>query len=108
MAVRPPQDDDDEPDALEFGIAALDAYLDRGEVQFPATADEVVDALGDPEIPYDAGGNGVRLSKALEAVPRDRFESESQFLELLHPVFEDYRSKASNSIIRQLRAMLPF
>jgi hypothetical protein len=108
MAVGPPQDDDSEPEAIEFGIAALDARLDRAEVQFPTTSDELDRALGHPEIPVDSAGHTVALSDALEAVPKDRFESESELLELLHPVFEERRSSGSIGVFARLRDMLPF
>jgi hypothetical protein len=108
MAVRPPQDDDSEPEAIEFGIAALDARLDRAEVTFPATSDELLRALNHPDIPYDGAGNTVPLSDVLEAVPQTKFDSESELLDLLHPVFEERRASASGSIVSRLRALLPF
>jgi hypothetical protein len=108
MAVRPPQDDGSDPEAIEFGIAALDARLDRVGVAFPVTADELVRATGNPSSPYDAGGNTVPLREALAALPDERFESESELLDRLHPVFEDYRDRAASSIVAQLRALLPF
>jgi len=108
MAVRPPQDDTSEPDAIEFGIAALAARLEEREVEYPATDGELLDALGDQSIPYDAAGNSVRLSEALEAADADRFESEADLLDRLHPVFERYRERASLSLLGRLRALLPF
>jgi hypothetical protein len=108
MAVRPPQEGGSDPDAIEFGIAALDARLDEADVTFPATGDEVVRALGDPEIPYDAAGNAVALEEALSALGTDRFDSESELLDGLHPVFEDYRARSASGIVAQLRALLPF
>jgi hypothetical protein len=107
MAVRPPQGGGDEPDAIEFGIAALDARLDAADVEFPATAEELTRAV-DGDIPYDAAGRTVPLEEALERVPQQQFESESELLDLLHPVFEEYRVSASNGIIAQLRELLPF
>jgi hypothetical protein len=108
MAVRPPQGDDDEPDAIEFGIAALDARLDAADLSFPATADEIVQRVPNTDIPYDASGRTVPLGEALERVPQQRFESESELLDVLHPVFEEYRVSASNGIFTQLRDLLPF
>ncbi|WP_336024907.1 hypothetical protein [Halobellus salinisoli] len=107
MAVRPPQQGGDEPDSLEFGIAALTPYLSEAELSFPATSDEVVRALGDPEIPYDASGNSIPLSAALEATGPSRFDTERELLDALHPVFEEYRA-ASGGVLSQLRALLPF
>jgi hypothetical protein len=108
MAVRPPQDDDSEPEAIEFGIAALDARLDRADVTFPATSQELLRALDDPDIPYDGAGNTVPLAEVLDAVPKQKFDSESQLLDLLHPVFEERRASASGSIVARLRELLPF
>lgn len=109
MGVRPPPDDsDDEPTTVTFGIAALDARLDDAEIAFPAAADEIVRELGDPEIPYDASGHAVRLSDVIERTHRNHFESEQELLNALHPIFESYRERAASGIIAQLRAMLPF
>ena len=107
MAVRPPQQGGDDPDSLEFGIAALTPYLSEADLTFPATGEEVVRALGDPEIPYDASGNTVALSKALAAVETTRFDTERELLDALHPVFEEYRASAGG-IFAQLRDLLPF
>ena len=109
MGMRPPPDDtDDEPDAVSFGIAALDAQLEDADLVYPTDAEEVVRSLGDPEIPYNASGSGVRLSTALEETHHTRFENEQELLNALHPVFESYRQNASNGIVAQLRALLPF
>jgi hypothetical protein len=108
MAARPPQQDSSAPDAVEFGIAALDGHLDGAAVEYPVTSDELVRTLGDPDVPYDAAGNAVQLSEALAALPKERFESRSELLELLHPVFEEYRVSTSGSLLGRLRAMLPF
>lgn len=107
MAVRPPQQGDDEPESLEFGIAALDPYLSDADLTFPATSDEIVRALGDPAIPYDASDNTVALSEALAAVGESRFESKREFLDALHPVLEEYRA-SGGGLFSQLRALLPF
>jgi hypothetical protein len=107
MAVRPPQQDGDEPDTLEFGIAALSPHLSKADLTFPATTDEVVRELGDPAIPYDANGNTVRLSEALGAVRASRFDTQRELLDALHPVLEEYR-ESGGGILSQLRALLPF
>ncbi|MDQ2055192.1 MULTISPECIES: hypothetical protein [Halobellus] len=107
MAVRPPQQGDDEPDSLEFGIAALTPYLSESDLTFPATADEVVRALNDPAIPYDANGNTVALSEALASVGTSQFDSKRELLDALHPVLEEYRA-SGGGIFSQLRALLPF
>ncbi|MFB6205227.1 MAG: hypothetical protein ABEJ05_01675 [Haloglomus sp.] len=109
MGVRPPQnDEDEEPDTITFGIAALDAHLERADVEFPVDADTLLVELGDPDIPYDASGSTVALSAAMEQIHVQRFESEQELLNALHPVFESYRERTGNSILGQLRALLPF
>jgi hypothetical protein len=108
MGVRPPQNDDDEPDTITFGIAALDAHLERADVEFPVDAETLLTRLGDPEVPYDATGSTVALSEAMDKVHIQQFDSEQELLNTLHPVFESYRERAGNSILGQLRALLPF
>lgn len=108
MGVRPPQKDDDEPEAVTFGIAALDAHLEGTGVTYPADREELVDQLGDPEIPYDASGNAVRLSAALERAHFDTFETEQELLNTLHPVFESYRERGPNDLVGRIRHLLPF
>lgn len=109
MGVRPPQQgDDDEPETVAFGIAAFDEHLNRGDVAFPTTGAELVESLGDPAIPYDAKGNELRLSDALESAHTDTFETRQELLNALHPVFENKRSRVNSSIVGQLRSLLPF
>jgi hypothetical protein len=108
MAARPPQQDTSSPDAVEFGIAALVGHLDGANIEYPATSDEIVRALGDPDIPYDGSGSTVALSEAMDALPKRTFDSESELLELLHPVFEEYRVSTSGSLLGRIRAILPF
>jgi hypothetical protein len=109
MGVRPPQQgDDDAPETVAFGIAALDDHLERADVTFPMTDEELIEALGDPAVPYDAMGNELRLSEALEELSRVRFETRQEFLNAVHPVFEAERERANNSLLGQLRSLLPF
>jgi len=109
MGVRPPQQGDDEvPDTVAFGIAALDEHLDQAEVQFPATQRELLDALGDQEIPYDAAGNTLSLSEALDNTHVSNFETKQNLMNALHPVFEARRQAANGSLVGQLRSLLPF
>ena len=108
MAARPPGGGDTkEPEAIEFGIAALDARLDEADVSYPATSAEVRDALGDQEIPYDAQGRTIALSTALDRVPKERFENETELLDALYPVFDEARSE-ERGVIASLRDALPF
>lgn len=107
MGVRPPANDDDEPEAVEFGIAAVDARLDGADLTFPATKRDIVDALNRSDVPYDAAGRSVSLDEAIEETGRREFDSEQDLLNALHPVFEKRRSSPAG-IIDQVKAMLPF
>jgi hypothetical protein len=108
MAARPPQNDNEEPETLAFGIAALDARLDEAAVDWPATDDDLLRALDDPSIPYDASGSEVALADVLDRVPAREYESELELLNALHPVFEEYRENSTRSVLGQLRSLLPF
>lgn len=105
MAARPPTDDLDDPDSVEFGIAALDAHLDGAELEFPATDDEVAAALGDPAVDYDPGGSSVRLSTVLERIDHGRFDSRQHLLDATHPEFE--RLREASGVLTWLRSLLP-
>ena len=109
MGVRPPQQsDDDGPETIAFGIAVLDEHLDRADTTFPTTSEELIGTLDDPPIPYDARGNEMRLSEALSEIPLSRFETRQELMNRLHPIFEARRERANNSIVRQIRSLLPF
>ncbi|WP_247731446.1 hypothetical protein [Halovivax limisalsi] len=109
MGVRPPTNNDDrEPETIEFGIAAVDARLKEVDLSFPATADRVVEALGSRPIPFDASGNTVAAAEAVEKTGTDRFETRQELLNELHPVFEAYRSRHSGSVLGRVRSLLPF
>jgi len=109
MGMRPPPSDDgDEPETVTFGIAALDARLEESEIRYPTDAASVVSELGDPEVPYDANGSAVALSEALEETHVERFETEQELLNALHPVFERYRERSAGGVLAQLRSLLPF
>lgn len=105
MAAPPPDDDLDEPDAVEFGIAALDAHLDDADLSFPATAEEVTAALDDPEVAYGPTSGSVRLSTVLERVEQDRFESSQDLLDATHPEFERLRQRGGG-LLAWLRSLL--
>jgi hypothetical protein len=106
MAAPPPDDDLDEPDAVEFGIAALDAHLEATDLEFPATAREVAAALGDPSVAYGPGGGTVQLSTVLEGVEQDRFDSRQALLDATHPEFERLRRRGGG-LLGWLRSLLP-
>jgi hypothetical protein len=104
MAARPPTDDLDEPEPVEFGIAALDAHLDEADLTFPATAEAVTAALGDPAVDYEPAGASVRLSTVLDGVDRDRFETRQQLLDATHPEFERLRQRGGG-LLAWLRSL---
>lgn len=109
MGVRPPSNgNDDEPDSIEFGIAAVDARLKRADLSFPASNDEVAAHLGTEQIPYNVHGDTVALGEILAESGQDRFESRQELLNALHPAFEDYRKRHSNGVVQQVRSFLPF
>jgi hypothetical protein len=108
MAARPPQDSSPEPDTIAFGIAALDARLDRAEFSFPADAETIVAAVTDTDIPYDAAGSSLSLAEAIDRTGTTRFETERQLLNELYPVFEAERQSRSSGVLGQLRSLLPF
>ena len=108
MGVRPPADDGDEPDVIEFGIAALDATLSDADIEYPVEAKTLRTKIGHRKVPFDATGHSITVEEALEQVPRKRFENEQELLNTLHPVFEARREATGNSLLSQLRALVPF
>ena len=109
MGVRPPSNENEEqPEVIEFGIAALDARLDRLDLSFPTTADRLVSDYGDVRVPVDAAGNEITLREALEETAVQEFETERELLDILHPVFEQRRQNSSRGVLSQLRSLFPF
>ncbi|WP_255168324.1 hypothetical protein [Natrononativus amylolyticus] len=109
MGVRPPSNgDDDEPDSIEFGIAAVDAHLRDSDLSFPASRTAVASTLGEKPVPYDVHGNDVALGEILEEVDREEFATRQELLNALHPHFEEYRKRHSGGVVQQLRSFLPF
>jgi hypothetical protein len=109
MGVRPPAgNDDDEPDAIEFGIAALDASLSDTDIDYPTDARALADHIGHISVAYDAAGHTMTVEEALAEADKREFEHEQDLLNALHPVFEARREATSNSILSQLRALVPF
>ncbi len=110
MGVRPPNNDDIEegPDIVEFGIAALDAELDQRDLEFPTDTESLRREHGDLTVPIDAAGTEITLADALDRTAVERFETERELLDVLHPVFEQQRQETSRGILRQLRGLLPF
>lgn len=109
MGVRPPSNgDDDEPESVEFGIAAVDARLKHADLSFPATKDDVAAELGDEKIPYNVHGNDVPLGEMLSEVDAEEFRSRQELLNGLHHPFEEYRQRHSGGVVQQFRSLLPF
>jgi len=109
MGVRPPSEGtDDEPDSIEFGIAAVDATLRDVDLSFPATRDDVAATLGHEHVPYDVNGNDVSIGEMLAEVDREEFRSRQELLNELHEPFEEYRRNNSGGVFQQVRSMLPF
>lgn len=109
MAVRPPSNGvDDEPDILEFGIAALDARIEDREVSFPVSAAELDAEYGSMDVPVDPAGHELALGVALDRCDRETFDSKQDLLNALHPVFEAERERRSGGILGRLRSLLPF
>ncbi|MFB6113706.1 MAG: DUF5789 family protein [Halodesulfurarchaeum sp.] len=106
MAAPPTQDDSDEPDTVTFGIPAVEAEIDDSEVTFPADASEIRQAVGDPDIPYDPWGGSMSLSQAIQQSGKTHFETRQEFMNALHPVFEEKRE--SGGLGGWVRSILPF
>lgn len=107
MGVPPPDDGSEPPSAVAFGIAAVDDRLAAADLSFPATRAEVREALGDEAVPYDAAGNAVPVEEVVAAVDRDRFETEQELMNALHPVFEARRRSAAGLLERLLSVLPP-
>lgn len=109
MAVRPPQDDQDEElDTVAFGIAALDSRLDKADITFPTDSETLRAVLGDAEIPYNASGHTITVASALDRISDEHFETEQELLNTLHPVFEEQREAGGNGLLARIRSLIPF
>jgi hypothetical protein len=108
MGVRPPRNETSEPDAIEFGIAAVDARLDERDLSFPTDRETARSAFRGESVPYDAAGNTVAFETLLDEVEVERFEDEQELLNALHPVFEEYRASKTPSFLQGVRSLLPF
>lgn len=109
MGVQPPTDGiDEEPDVIEFGIAALDAELEARDISFPIDAEDLVTSHGDVTVPIDAAGHETTLREVVDAADRQSFDSEQDLLNELHPVFEAKREAVSRSLLARLRGLVPF
>lgn len=108
MGVRPPATGDDEPEVIEFGIAALEPRLERADVEYPTDARSLRHQIGSMKVPYDAAGNTLELDEALRQVEGGTFDSKRELLNALHPVFERKREQSGSGFLAQLRALVPF
>ncbi|MFC7045353.1 hypothetical protein ACFQH6_07980 [Halobacteriaceae archaeon GCM10025711] len=109
MGMRPPASNgSDSPGVVTFGIPEVDAMLDEADLTFPARTAEVADAIGHRSVTYDPRGHTVTLREALERTDRERFETENDLLNALHPVFEDLRTSTATGVVGWLRTVLPF
>ena len=107
MAARPPSNDtDDEPEIVEFGIAALDARVKEWELSFPVTATDLAETHGDLTVAVDPAGHEMTLRTALVQCDRESFDTRQELLNALHPVFEDKR-ESGGGILGRLRALIP-
>jgi hypothetical protein len=109
MAARPPTgDDDDDADAepVVFGIATVDEYLRDADVSFPASGEDVVAAVGDPDVKCGPTAHRIALSTAVERTGRREFETRREFLDALHAEFERERQQAGG-IVSWLRSLVP-
>lgn len=106
--ARAPPSDDGEPAIIEFGIPVLDDQLEAADLTFPADRDELRTSVGELEVPYDASGHTLRVADALDELEAGRFETKTQLLDALHPVFEDRRQRATSGLLASLRSFLPF
>lgn len=105
MAARPPTGDDDTQEPSVFGIAAVDEHLSGANFSYPVTPDEILDAVGDPEVQCGPNAHDVSLSTALERTNRQRFDSRTDLLDELHDAFE-YERRGSNGLVNWLRSLV--
>lgn len=105
MGVRPPADDGGGTRGVEFGIADVESRLSESSLSFPATGEEVVRALGDPDVAYDPSGSSVALSSVVERADRERFDSRREFLNALHPEFEALRTSRGAGLLGWVRSL---
>jgi hypothetical protein len=107
MGVQPPSDDGEEPAAIEFGIAALDAKLPEDEIEYPASARDIDERVGHIEVPYDPAGHAITVSDALEMVSATEFDMQQDLPYALHPVFELNLEETASSLLALLRPLVP-
>lgn len=105
MAAPPPKNDQG-TSAITFGIAAMDEHLEGAELDFPASRDDILSAIGNRPVPYDPQGDTMTLAAALEDTDQRKFASRRELLNALHPVFEAKRKQSGFG--GWLKAIFPF
>lgn len=104
MAARPPPANDDPGEPTAFGIVAIDDHLDDADLDFPATREDVLEALGDPSVPCGPSAHEISLSTVLESTGRQRFDTRRELLDELHEAFERER-RGSTGLVAWLRSL---
>jgi hypothetical protein len=98
MGVQPPSNEiEEEPDVIEFGIAALDARLEELDVSFPADADHLRREYGTLSVPVNAAGTEITLADALSEVDRREFDEEMDLRTAGPPVTAPRRETSARS-----------
>lgn len=105
MAARPPQTNSSLDEPTAFGIAVVDEHLEDADLEFPATPDDVVDAVGDPSVRCGPNAHEVSLSTVLDRTGRQRFDSRRDLLDELHDAFERER-RGGTGIVAWLKSLL--
>lgn len=104
MAARPPPADDEPDEPTAFGIVAVDDYLEDATLEFPATPQDVVDALGDRDVRCGPNAHEIALSTALDRTGRRQFDTRRELLDELHEVFERER-RGSTGFVAWLQSL---
>lgn len=98
MAARPPRTNADPEEPTAFGIAVVDDQLADADLDYPATPDDVLEALGDRSVRCGPNAHEVSLSTVLDRTGRERFDSRRDLLDELHDAFERERNGASGLV----------
>jgi hypothetical protein len=104
MAARPPQPSNGGREPTAFGIAVVDDHLSDVDLSYPATREDVVEALDDPTIRCGPNAHEVSLSRVLQRTDRSRFQSRTELLDELHEAFERERRKGGG-LLHWLRSL---
>lgn len=105
--MRGPPPSDTDATTVEFGIPVVDDHLSDANITYPATTEEILEAVDNVTIPYDAAGNTVQLKTALQRTEPSEFRSKNDVLDALYTEFESYRSSGTAGFIDTIRELLP-